>query len=1166
MDCNKEEALRAKLMAEKKMQSSDFIGARRIAQRAQQLFPDLENISQLLTVCDVHCSAQNKIYEAEMDWYGILQVERLADDAIIKKQYRKLALLLHPDKNKFAGAEAAFKLIGEANRILSDQEKRSVYDMRHQMSLKHGASKAPPHQLNRNTFVRKQYGAQNSFPNVANPHVMGVNLHKPTQPSLADDQQTFWTCCPFCSLRYQYHMNIMNRTLRCPTCQKSFVAYDLGGRSVPPVATWSQPACPLHNEVPNQCPIKRKMQSTPVNLASRGSQGIFSGKTAGPDLDKTKQYADEAVGRSKTNRKEDGNTVVGSKKGVRLPKSGAVKPRKAGSSRRNQTKKRKNLSVKSGGGCETSDSEDIKDTRVAQETGFVPSGENSDFNGVHQPRRSLRKKQHVTYDECVSEDDFVNPPKKARMNGSLGTGGEREKKPLDDGVPKAYGTSGFTSAVDGGKENIKPKKNVCLKEVFDERKEAGENTINGKPSVPSDCNVENCRSSSTSEPNSCSDVTQKAGILECVDPDFSDFEKNKREDCFSVDQLWAIYDHMDGMPRFYARIRKVFTPEFKLRYTWLEPFPDDEIKIHWVNNGLPYGCGKFKHGRTEETADLPLFSHQVFGEKGSIKNSYLIYPRKGETWAIYKNWNTDWCSNPEIHRKFEFEYVEILSDFVMDVGIGVAYLGKVKGFVSLFEHHVQHGIVSFVIPPSELLRFSHQVPSCRMIGTEGEGVPKGSFELDPAALPHNLYDFCSNDDMKMEKESVRAGVDGLSAKSPEDEMKPMDSATAVKPMKHEEENDIGRETSELRESPRELNHIYKEDGQENRSESVNKAEIGDKSHEYLTQSKGSIYVDPADEKIHTPKKHGEDDLETDIVKLRRSPRASNKKHGPVNASQFMVDEQTDGHVVYVKDGHHGSFAHPRGNSSLSRHDEKMPLEDRSSNSFTENGIFSKRSSSNKILEAQFHDFREEKSKENFQIGQLWALYSEVDRMPKNYAQVKKIETSPSFRLHVIFLEACSPPKVMVQPVCCGTFKLKNGKTQVFPSSEFSHQITAESSGKNKFAILPLKGQVWALYKNWENKLMCSDRVNCEYNIVEVLEDADQSIKVLVLLPLNGFKSVYKPPNQRSSSVIMDIPLDDLPRFSHQIPAFRHTGEKDARLANCWELDPASVPGILVCLD
>ena len=1170
MDCNKEEALRAKVISEKKMQSGDFIGARRIAQRAQQLFPDLENISQLLTVCDVHCSAQNKIYGTEMDWYGILKVEQAADDAIIKKQYRKLALLLHPDKNKFAGAEAAFKLIGEANRILSDQGKRSAYDMKYRVSLKHTAPKPPPHQLNRNSFVRKQYGVQNNFPNVANPHGISLNPHQQTQPGLSDGQQTFWTCCPFCSIRYQYYRDIMNRVLRCQTCQKSFIAYDLGAQSVPPGATWSQPAFSLHNEVPNQCPIKVKTQSPAMKPGSMGSQGSFNSKTAGPDLVKKKRCADEAIGGSKTNGKEDDNVDVGSKKGVRMPKSDADKPRKSGSSRRNTSRKRKNLPVESSESCQTSSSEDAKEAAIAQEKGAVPSGENSEFNIGHQPRRSSRKKQHVYYNESVSDDDdFVSPPKKARMDGSLGTGEERKDKPLDDGVPKTCNTAGFTSVVDVGKENIKQKENVPLEETVVKRKsEAGGCMINGKAAATADDNDERCKGSVNSEPNSCPDVTHEPVSLECLDCDFSDFDKDKREDCFSVDQIWAIYDPIDGMPRFYARIRKVFAPEFKLRFTWLEPSPDDASEIAWVKNELPYACGKFTYGQTEETADLPMFSHQVHGEKGGIRNSYFVYPRKGETWAIYKNWNTDWSSNPEIHRKYEFEYVEILSDFVPDAGIGVAYLGKVKGFVSLFRQSVQHGIVLFQIPPSELLRFSHRIPSFKMTGSEGEGVPKGSFELDPAALPNNLNDFSGNDDLKMEKESVNAGVNGSCTKSPENEMKSMNNPTMVKPMKHEE-NDTERETSELRRSPRELNGLYKKDGQVNQSECANQAEIGDKNHGDLTQSKGSIYVNLADERINTPKKHEKDDLETGNFKLRRSPRALNKKHSQVNASQFMVEEQTDRHIVHVKDDHHGSVAHPKGSISSCQYDEKIPLhvKGQSSNSFTKNAIVSASISSNKILEAQFYDFSGEKSEEKFQTGQLWALYSEVDRMPKNYAQVKKIEPTPSFRLHVVFLEACSPPKDMVQPVCCGTFKLKNGKTKVFPRADFSHQIRAESIGKNKFAILPIKGQVWALYKNWENNLMCSDIVNCKYDIVEVLEDNDHSTKVSVLLPLNGFKSVYKAPRrQRSSTGIMDIPRDELPRFSHQIPAVRHTGENDARLADCWELDPASVPGILVCLD
>lgn len=44
-------------------------------------------------------------------YYEILDIKKTADDAEIKKSYRKLALLLHPDKNAVPGADEAFKCI-----------------------------------------------------------------------------------------------------------------------------------------------------------------------------------------------------------------------------------------------------------------------------------------------------------------------------------------------------------------------------------------------------------------------------------------------------------------------------------------------------------------------------------------------------------------------------------------------------------------------------------------------------------------------------------------------------------------------------------------------------------------------------------------------------------------------------------------------------------------------------------------------------------------------------------------------------------------------------------------------------------------------------------------------------------------------------------------------
>ncbi|MBU1740102.1 MAG: molecular chaperone DnaJ [Proteobacteria bacterium] len=62
-------------------------------------------------------------------YYEILQVSRDADQGIIKKAYRQLALQYHPDRNPGdAQAEDRFKEAAEAYEVLRDPEKRQVYD------------------------------------------------------------------------------------------------------------------------------------------------------------------------------------------------------------------------------------------------------------------------------------------------------------------------------------------------------------------------------------------------------------------------------------------------------------------------------------------------------------------------------------------------------------------------------------------------------------------------------------------------------------------------------------------------------------------------------------------------------------------------------------------------------------------------------------------------------------------------------------------------------------------------------------------------------------------------------------------------------------------------------------------------------------------------------
>ncbi|KAJ8636503.1 hypothetical protein MRB53_010770 [Persea americana] len=596
MECNKVEATRAKRIAEKRMQSKDFLGARKLLLKAQLLYPGLENVSQMLTICEVHASFQLNVAGSQMDWYGILQLPNTADESAIEEQYHKLAFLLNPGKNRFPGAEAAFSLVKEAYGVLSEPAKRSLYD---------GKRIASSQDVN--SWAQEQVHIGNNFKNSSTSQHQGLSKPQQRQSRIP---QTFWTKCLLCDTTHLYNRVCLYRRIRCKNCLQYFVAYDMN-----------------------------YIGPTEANLGYTRTGTEVAGSC------QRKVLENEASRRAKIKEKR-----------VEMNKRA-----EGGRSQGNVVSKRRKVAVDSSESCD-GDSTDVEN-EATTEYDVATQGDRATCS--RYPLRSMLKKD-VTYNRNGSGcDDF-----------SKSLEYERSKRGLSSDGTDHQGNGEFP---------------------------------NGTVTVF----AANPETQSTPDPNVY------------PDPEFHDFDKDRAQEHFRVGQIWAVYDDSDVLPRFYVLIRKTYSHESKVTIAWLEPNPEDQYGLDWLKEELPLACGNFKIGYTEDTENLLMFSHLASWQKGEVRGTYNIYPREGDVWALFNHWSIEWSYNPDRHRKFEYEFVEVLSDYVEGTGVVVAYLVMVEGFTSLFERMENMEKNHFLIPSSELLRFSHRVPSYRMTKY---------LELDPASV------------------------------------------------------------------------------------------------------------------------------------------------------------------------------------------------------------------------------------------------------------------------------------------------------------------------------------------------------------------------------------------------------------------------------------------------
>ncbi|RXH80296.1 hypothetical protein DVH24_041443 [Malus domestica] len=696
MDCNKEEAIRAKVIAEKKMQSKDFVGARKIAIKAQQLYPDLENASQMLMVCDVHCSAE-KLFGTEMDWYGILQIDQTADEITIKKQYRKFALQLHPDKNKFSGAEAAFKLIGEAQRVLLDRDKRSMHDLKRKTSVsKTGVPHRPPHRASWNSNPGVQNNSRGNFTGV---NLQSQQQQQPFPPGYSDARSTFWTACPFCSVKYQYYREVLLRSLRCQGCGKPFIAYDTnvpGGAPPPP---------------PPPPPTNLSQQAFPPKKVNVNMSEVRLQRNVGAENSKAKPF-------QKTDQRSSSSSGVRSEKVKRKRDRKRVVESSESSDSESNSDSEEDMVIDDASGSDSEEDMVIDDA-------VLQAGLKSGIYGNQQPRRSSRHKQHISYKENLSDgEDTPLSKREKRTVSSCAT--EEENEDASKVEESIMNNKSDRAADTKGDEKVKQKEE-CLTNRVGEKKSGAKERVKASTHSNGFSKSPDTRNEDSNVPKGSS----PEGIA-IPEAEFYNFDADKSLEKFEIGQIWALYSDEDGLPKYYGQIKNLDCHRSKLHIAWLASNLLPDRVIRWHDEGMPVCCGRFRVRRsTLQDYDSTLsFSHRV--NAISIgKNDFEIYPQRGEVWALYKNWTADLsCSDLDT---CEYDIVAVWKE--NDIQREVLILERVDGFNSVFKTQLKGGSAeTMTIRGVELLRFSHMIPSFKLTDQKG-GSLRGCWELDPAALP-----------------------------------------------------------------------------------------------------------------------------------------------------------------------------------------------------------------------------------------------------------------------------------------------------------------------------------------------------------------------------------------------------------------------------------------------
>ncbi|KAG0571242.1 hypothetical protein KC19_6G222200 [Ceratodon purpureus] len=230
-----------------------------------------------------------------------------------------------------------------------------------------------------------------------------------------------------------------------------------------------------------------------------------------------------------------------------------------------------------------------------------------------------------------------------------------------------------------------------------------------------------------------------------------------------------------------------------------------------------------------------------------------------------------------------------------------------------------------------------------------------------------------------------------------------------------------------------------------------------------------------------------------------------------------------------------------------------------------------------VPDSDYYCFDGDRGKEKIKPNQVWALYDDIDTMPRTLIRVKEVSMNGPFWVKAIWLQPQNWSKKSGRqkkagfPISCGDFEEPKESTVIRALNCFSHKMEFTPKTDTVIQVYPRKGEIWALYhkdnigdglkqarSEKDRKGKGNDCDKYQFRLVVIVSNCGEAreTEILVLRKRTGYRTLWEPGYKKGS-----LPVEYMERFSHRVPAYKLTEKDYPDLNNLdiWDIDAAAVP-------